>query len=311
MNDKHSILEDFEDFVALKVSLGYREVSYRAQVSQFVAFCECCDTSAGYITKELLDAWLVDRQPMNNGTQNSAVSRIRQLCRYQVSIGKPAFVPGPEYSVPQTHFTPCIFTEGEVRVLFNSIDSIRPSIQSPNKEYIVPVLFRMMYCCGMRPGEPLALLRTDVNLDSGVVFIRQSKKSKDRRIVMSADLLALCRRYDDLHGSRTFFFERSDGRKCPTHWMTSQFHICCRDTALFSDGQLPRPYDLRHNHVTRTIMRWVDEGRDVSSQMPYLSAYLGHSEISYTYYYLSLLPERIRASAGIDWDKLAVIYPEV
>ena len=305
------IRKDFEDFVTLRVSLGYHEYSFRSQVNQFVTFCESYDATASCVKKELLDAWLIHKQFMKNATHNSIISRIRQFCRYQVSIGKPAFVPNFEYSVPQVRFTPRIFTDEEIKVLFCSIDRIKPSIQSPNKEYIVPVLFRMMFCCGMRPGEPLALLKTDVNLDNGEILVRQAKGSKDRRILMSADMLALCRRFDGMFGNRTFFFEMGDGKKYPTHWMTSQFHICCRDTALFDDGLLPRPYDLRHNHVTRTIMKWVDEGRDASSLMPYLSAYLGHSSITYTYYYLSLLPERIRASAGIDWNRLAAIYPEV
>lgn len=311
MREAHSIRNDFEDFVALRISLGYCENSYRAQLSQFVAFCEEYDPSAESISKELLEAWLIRKQFKNNTTHNTAISRIRQLCRYQVSTGKLAFVPDSRYSVPKVRFTPYIFTDEEIRVLFSSIDRIKPSFQAPNKEFVVPVLFRMMYCCGMRPGEPVALLRTDVNLDNGEVFVRQSKRSKDRRVLMSADLLALCRRFDTTFGHRMFFFENGDGLKYSAHWVTSQFHICCRNTSLFVDGDLPRPYDLRHNHVTRTIMRWVDEGRDVLALMPYLSAYLGHSAIAYTYYYLSLLPERIRTSAGIDWDRLATIYPEV
>jgi integrase len=57
-------------------------------------------------------------------------------------------------------------------------------------------------------------------------------------------------------------------------------------------------------------MRWVDEGRDVMVLLPFLSAYMGHSELNSTLYYVHLLPERIRKSAGIDWSLFSSIYGE-
>ena len=55
-------------------------------------------------------------------------------------------------------------------------------------------------------------------------------------------------------------------------------------------------------------MRWVDEGRDVMTLMPYLRTYMGHSGMEETLYYIHLLPERIKASPGIDWGMLSDIY---
>ena len=65
-------------------------------------------------------------------------------------------------------------------------------------ELILLVYSRLLYCYGMRQNEPIALLRTDVKLDSGDVYIRQSKCNKDRHILMSSDMLTLCRHYDKL-----------------------------------------------------------------------------------------------------------------
>jgi hypothetical protein len=58
-------------------------------------------------------------------------------------------------------------------------------------------------------------------------------------------------------------------------------------------------------------MRWTDEGSDAMTQLPYLSAYMGHSQFQYTLYYVHLLPERLRSSAGIDWSQFSTIYGEV
>ena len=42
--------------------------------------------------------------------------------------------------------------------------------------------------------------------------------------------------------------------------------------------------------------------------LPYLSAYMGHSELTSTLYYVHLLPENLRRSEGVDWDRLSRIY---
>ncbi len=44
--------------------------------------------------------------------------------------------------------------------------------------------------------------------------------------------------------------------------------------------------------------------------LPYLSAYMGHTELTSTLYYVHLLLEKLRKSKGIDWDMLTQIYGE-
>ena len=62
---------------------------------------------------------------------------------------------------------------------------------------------------------------------------------------------------------------------------------------------------LRHAFATRNLARWIDVGNDAMSLLPALSAYLGHSDLNSTLYYVHLLPERLRASAGVDWELLS------
>jgi len=158
----------------------------------------------------------------------------------------------------------------------------------------------------MRPSEPLHLLCKNVNLDTGDIYIRESKRHKDRHIIMSVDMLTLCNQYNELAGERTWFFEYKS-KPYGTNWMTSQFHHCFKLSGLVKHGN-PRPYDLRHAFATRNLMKWIDNGNDVMSLLPYLSTYMGHSEITSTLYYIHLLPERMRNSTGIDWKQFSCIY---
>ena len=65
---------------------------------------------------------------------------------------------------------------------------------------------------------------------------------------------------------------------------------------------------MRHAFASRNIIRWIDSGRDVMELLPYLSAYMGHSELTSTLYYVHLLPEKLRKSRGIDWEQLSCIF---
>ena len=310
MNSIEKLNSHYDDMLKLRESLGYSVCLNPQLIRGFIDFCGNNYAKSEGITREMVDGWLQNMEFKTNATHNSAITMLRGFTRHLNAAGVPAFVPGGEYSVRHIRYAPYIFTDNELSQLFESIDSFPPHFTSPNREYIVPVLFRMMYCCGMRPSEPPSLLLQDVNLKSGEVYIRQSKGYKDRRILMSSDLTNMCREYASRMDSKTYFFERDAGTRISAEWITHQFHYCWRNSELPKRGN-PRPYDLRHNFATRTMMRWVNEGRDISSLVSYLSEYMGHSEFSATFYYIHLIPERLLKSSGIDWARFSEIYPEV
>jgi len=310
MNFKDTLLKEYADMLDVKEATGHCRVTYFPHIKDFITFCGTSYPDSLAITKGMLDDWLQKKCFRTNATYNSAISRIREFCKYQAAIGKSTYIPSGDYSAKTIRFVPYIFTDEELGELFKAFDSAQPHALSPDREFVIPVLFRMMYCCGLRPAEPLNLLYEDVDLESGVIYIRRAKRIRDRRVLMSEDMIALCRKYDSRKYPRTYFFEREDGSRFPTHWMTKQFHVCWRNSGL--EKRLnPRPYDLRHNFATRVLMRWLSEKNDVMAMVSYLSAYMGHAEFTSTLYYIHLLPERLRNCEGIDWERFSSIYPEV
>ena len=119
--------------------------------------------------------------------------------------------------------------------------------------------------------------------------------------------LALCQKYDSVAGKRQWFFQKWDGTPYETSWYNRNWRQLIVSSGIPWRGT-PRPYDLRHAFASRNIIRWMECGKDVMELLPYLSAYMGHAELTSTLYYIHLLPEKLRRAKGIDWEKLSMIY---
>ena len=214
-----------------------------------------------------------------------------------------------EYRKERIEFVPTLLNDEQIKSLFHTIDTTLTRRKcDPPTEIISPVLFRFMYCAGMRPAEPLHMLKNDVNLATGDVLIRNSKKNKDRHIIISEDLRNLCVQFDSLQDSqRTYFFEYNNS-PLSRNWMTYHFAALARKSNIGNAAKKLRPYDLRHMFASRTIMMWIDNKQEVMELLPYLSVYMGHENINSTLYYVHILPERLKTSSGIDWDVFNSVY---
>ncbi|MEZ5087226.1 MAG: hypothetical protein R2722_13590 [Tessaracoccus sp.] len=70
------------------------------------------------------------------------------------------------------------------------------------------------------------------------------------------------------------------------------------------------PYALRHHFAFANIERWAADGIDPLTMLPYLARYMGHADISSTYYYLALSPDYTATYAATAHAYQALI-PEV
>ena len=153
-----------------------------SHILPFIEFCADSYPDAKEITKEMLDHWLLTKNFNADSTRRIAIINIRHFARFLNAIGKKAYIPPSEYNVKAQRYLPYIFTDEELVQLFDSIDSLTNRIdrQEYHPELILPVVFRLELCCGMRPGEPFNLKTEDIDLKTGDIFIRKSKRGKDR-----------------------------------------------------------------------------------------------------------------------------------
>ena len=214
------------------------------------------------------------------------------------SVGEQAYLLPLQLTKKSGRHIPYIYSKEDLSKLFKEIDSLQPSLRAPTKHLVVSVIFRLIYCCGLRPVEARRLRREDVNLFDGTVNILESKGHKDRIVVLSEDMLELCRNYDlrveKIYPHRKYFFQSPSVRGAGMYsmeWIIPTFRRFLQTAGISGYGEVrPRLYDLRHTFATHRLYQWVKEGKDINACLAYLSGYMGHSNLESTAYYIHLLP---------------------
>ena len=168
---------------------------------------------------------------------------------------------------------------------------------------VMETLFGLIACTGLRISEALGLLDAEVDLQAGVLTIRQSKFGKSRLVPLHPSAVEALVRYRTLRARyvrstpELAFFVASRGRLLGLSVSDRQVHRIFdelrRQLGWVERGShgTPRIHDLRHAFAVRRLVLWHEQGVDVGQRMLALSTYLGHVKVSNTYWYLTGVPE--------------------
>jgi integrase len=290
----HSPLREYiQGMIAQKHSLGYKyDGSSSRLLSKFDQFCLAQGCTE--LSKELVRTWAEKHPNEAMATLQHRVGVVRQLALYMTRIGVHAYV-FPKNSLPKVpDYIPHIFSNEELAAFFRQADVCHYSAEAPHRQWILPLLFRILYGCGLRLSEALNLKVRDVDLETGVLTILDGKFNKDRLVPMSSVLLDRCRAYAErLHlfsDPIAYFFPAPGGKAITKGNIYKNFRRFLWKARISHGGwgKGPRVHDFRHSHAVGCLRRWVLEGRDLAAYLPVLKTYLGHYSISDTARYLRL-----------------------
>ncbi|MBI9093569.1 MAG: tyrosine-type recombinase/integrase [Sphaerochaeta sp.] len=297
---KSKLASYIEGLIAEKIASGYSFTASASLLYSFDAFLMAEGLDSGYLDERAVREWELLKPTENLNTRNSRVSIVRMLAKYMTSLGAEVCYPLSHCS--EEHAVPYIPDRDELHKLFCYIDSSRSkNLCFSRFDIEYPIIVRLYYCCGLRLNEVVVLRRSDVNLETGNLYIRHSKGDKDRLVFIADDFLALIRSYDakmeaEYVKDREWFF--------PGFYVTRHFSKSAIDVKFMQwwmdafpnwEGKRPTVHALRHAFVVHRVNDWVEEGNELSAIMPYLSRYLGHSSIEETMYYYHQLDAHTNA----------------
>jgi integrase len=284
-------------FVEFKKAGG---VDYTRGATHLKRFLEA---SANYLTdsceipKEAVLAWSVCRDNEKPNTRLHRVNVVRAFTEYLSARGVPAYIGRRCSHEESSNFVPYIFTTAELARLFQAIDNRPNKVRCLNSWYIMPVLFRTLYACGLRVSEAANLRICDVDLDVGILTILETKFHKDRLVPVNNEFLHQLKEYsiENLKSKdkNSPFFPTSTGNFYNVHSIYGAFRKFLWDAGISHGGRGrgPRVHDIRHTFAVHCLRKWVLAGDDLDAAVPYLAAYMGHTHLRHTQVYLRLTPD--------------------
>lgn len=267
------------------------------------------------LTRELAEKWAVNRPNESDVTRYKRVNDITNFSIYLNHLGYQSYI-AKQVKSYQTTFTPYIFSQEELKSFFEACDTIEAH-GSTTIKYILPIIFRVIYGCGLRANEALSLKCADINLDERYIIIRETKNGCDRMIPIAKSLADICdlykNRYICNHSNENYFFTQKNMQKYAVSTLYSWFRKILWKAGISHGGRSigPRVHDLRHSFSVHSLESMSRSGLDLYYSLPILSNYLGHKSLEATDKYVRLTsemyPELIQEVDNI----CAYVFPEV
>jgi len=284
-------------FIEEKQAIGYRYAAGTDSLKYFDRFLVEEGLNLHELPKSLIQRWITKRTHESVSTHRGRINIVRQFAMFLVRLGYPAYVPQEKLGAKgASHFLPHILTHTEIQKLLQAVDKLTPTPYAPMRHIIMPEIFRLLYGCGFRVSEVLKLRIKDVDLNQGIVIVRESKFNKDRLVPLSAVLINRLKAYATHLEDRTpeaFFFPsptQGPWSKQATYFLFRKLLYQC-NIAHGGRGKGPRVHDLRHTFAVHKLIQWYKEGADLNAKLPLLVIYLGHQNFSGTQKYLHLTAE--------------------
>ena len=163
--------------VAEKRAVGYKYDAEARVLARFEEFNRREFPGLDTLTEASVHAWIAAARGrgVKPATLAGLVAPVRELARWLGRRGaRPTYAPG---GAAQAHpYVPHIYTDAELAALFAQTDRCHYCAEVPARHLVMPVLFRTIYGCGLRASEARLLRVADVDLDTGVLQIRDARR---------------------------------------------------------------------------------------------------------------------------------------
>jgi len=241
--------------------------------------------------------WLAKIAHESARTHQQRITVFRQFSRFLVRLDYSAYVPDSTLAARnRSTFVPRMLSDEELRKFFQALHALEPTARSPLRHLVMPEVFRLLYGCGFRVREVLKLRVRDIDLNQGIITVRQGKGRKDRLVPPALPLVDRLRKYAARFENRppdAAFFPGVSGRPFSLRTVYTLFRQLLLQCGIphAGRGKGPRIHDYRHLFAVHALRRWYREGADLDAKLPLLATYLGHQHLSGTLHYLHLTAE--------------------
>lgn len=254
----------------------------------------------GALTTSLALAWAQSPQKASPRWWAYRLGTVRRFARFWAAYDSRTEVPPTGVFGPTGRRGPVhIYSPKEILALLEATRQLGPlrGCRSP----LYRTLLGLLACTGLRISEALALEDRDVDCTSGLLTIRRAKGGQSRCLPLHASTVSALQAYRRwrqgvIVPKSSAFFLTSKGTPPSYAGVSEVFRKLCLDLG-WTHQPWPRLHDLRHTFAVNCLIRWHQKNQQVGQKILALSTYLGHRQVSDTYWYLTAVPQLLNLSS--------------
>ena len=318
----------FCDEIKLHLSVRKEELSrdayrhYQRTMVLFDGYLCRIKHSVKEISEPVIENWVKEVSVgISTNTSAQHVHYVRQFLLFLVDSGYKCFI--PRTVITHDTYVPYVYTDEDIKKIFAVVDTMVLSKAWKNKhaEKEMPLILRLLYCCGLRIGETVNIKVGDLDFDRGLIILRVTKKYKQRLVPFGKDLEEILYRYcvgmGIVNNSEAYLFPAED---VYTHISTNSVGNYYRiirvmagigDAKPVKNGRGACLHCFRHTFAVRSFDKNERNGIKASESVPYLSTYLGHDSLYETEKYLKFSGNYFADTLTKFNDYSGELFPEV
>lgn len=303
MNAPTTMRERVDMYLSERRQAGF---TLRVEGEQLARFAHFADNRAhqGPLTVKLAEQWATSSRQQKRLTAARRIEVLRPFARYCQQFEPITEIPpGGLFGPSHRRLQPHIFTIAEIRTLMAACANLHP----PNglRGTTCATIFGLIAATGLRISEATGLQRADVDLERGLLLIRHAKYGKTRWVPVQHTTKRALQYYtqkrdgDPLSLTSEAFFVFDHGRAASSSSVSYAFKLLRRDLGWHCRGDhpFPRIHDLRHSFICHRLESWYAEGLDIDRHILALSTYVGHANVTDTYWYITATAELLALAA--------------
>lgn len=285
--------------IELKQSIGYVYLTEAGMLKRFDLFCLTHYPEIKELNREIVLHWSSRRPDEHPSTLQGRVTPVRELAKYMINNGQRAFVLPGGMTPKHPRYLPYIYSDDELRRIFIQIDGCHYCAEVPFRHLVMPVFFRLLYCCGLRLTEARMIKVKDVDMENGVITLTGAKFGRHRQIPLSENLhkhfIIYNRNVHRFSGPDDWFFPGYRGKPVTLSNVEKNHRRFLWQARISHPGRAkpgqrgaPNVHSFRHTFAVHCMRRWILEGKNLQAWLPVLQSYMGHVSFSGTACYLHL-----------------------
>ncbi|MEI8316133.1 MAG: tyrosine-type recombinase/integrase, partial [Verrucomicrobiota bacterium] len=274
-------------------------------------------------TSGMFTAWVDGLRALCPTTARMRMLDVRKFCCFRARSCPGMFIPDLR-TFPQElpHQAPYLLSEAEMARILAATVTLRSTRRNPLHPQTIRLAFLIMFCCGLRRGEILKLRLADIDAETMVLSIHETKFHKSRLVPLSLSVAAELRRYLrqrrqnglPMEPSAPLVWNGHSKRRAMAFssspfWGTWQ-RVCGCAHVFDHRRRPPRLHDMRHSFAVEVLRRGYSAGQNAQAVLPRLARYMGHAGAQFTHYYLKFTePLRCAASDRFHQHMAGTVLP--